>query len=64
MIIPRLGYDIRRAAGPVDAGKAERSLPPLSVSVEDEAAGGEDGNPCCEGSRLPADPVAVEVERG
>jgi len=39
MIIPRLGYDIRRASAPADPGKTERSLPPPTVTAEDQVRG-------------------------
>jgi hypothetical protein len=44
MIIPRLGYDIRRASTPADPGTTERSLPPPTVTAEDQVRGGDRGN--------------------
>jgi hypothetical protein len=44
MIIPRLGYDIRRASAPADPGKIERSLPAPTVAAEDRGPGGDHGN--------------------
>jgi hypothetical protein len=45
MIIPRLGYDIRRAPAPADPGKNERSLSPPTVTAEDRVPRAEDRVP-------------------
>jgi hypothetical protein len=44
MIIPRLGYDIRRAPAPADPGKNERSLSPATATAENRVVGGGQGN--------------------
>ena len=44
MIIPRLGYDIRRAPPPTGAGEFDCSLPPPTVTAEDRVPSGDQGN--------------------
>jgi len=44
MIIPRLGYDIRRASAAADPGETECSLAPPTVTADDQVRGGDHGN--------------------